>query len=123
MDLIIFGFIKNNETMPTRNEQIFIHKVNQIIESRYQDYQFGLQDLCEGLQLGRTQVYRKEMAITQKAPSELIRAYRIEKAKELLITTNAQIADIAFEVGFRDAGYFAKVYKKYFGYSPNETLR
>ena len=47
----------------------------------------------------------------------------MEKAKFLIITTDWQMVDIAYEVGFQDAGYFSKVYKKHFGYSPKETVK
>ena len=45
---------------------------------------------------------------------------RIEKAKECLQAANWRVQDVAEYVGFEDAGYFAKVFKKQTGLSPKE---
>lgn len=46
--------------------------------------------------------------------------YRIKKAKELLSSApQSTIAEIAESVGFRDTGYFCKVFKKTTGFTPN----
>lgn len=50
--------------------------------------------------------------------SDCIIRLRIERAKELLKTTNKNIQEIAIEVGFNDAGYFTKRFKIYEGTTP-----
>ena len=35
-------------------------------------------------------------------------------------TTDANISEIAYTVGFRDAGYFGKCFRKKYGMSPKE---
>lgn len=44
---------------------------------------------------------------------------RVDKAKDLLVNTELSIADIAEKVGIPDANYFARIFKKYVGISPN----
>lgn len=44
---------------------------------------------------------------------------RINKAKELIGTTQLKFFEIAFQVGFRDEYYFSKTFKKYTGFSPS----
>lgn len=43
---------------------------------------------------------------------------RMEKAKELLKTTNCNISEISEHVGYRSSQYFASCFKKYTGISP-----
>ncbi len=42
----------------------------------------------------------------------------MERARQLVLKTRAPLVDIAVEVGFTDASYFAKTFKKIFGHSP-----
>ncbi len=51
---------------------------------------------------------------------DYIRYLRIEKAKELLRNTNLKANEIALKVGYVDADYFYKTFKKYEGISPTE---
>lgn len=54
---------------------------------------------------------------------DYINEYRIEKSKELLKNLQESIASIAETVGFQNARYFSKVFKKYVGISPAEYRR
>lgn len=45
---------------------------------------------------------------------------RIAKAKELLLTSDLRIYDIAKQVGYADSKYFSKLFKKYYGEVPTK---
>ena len=45
---------------------------------------------------------------------------RIEKAKEMLISSDHPIKEISNTVGFNDQLYFSKLFYKYEGLSPTE---
>jgi two-component system, response regulator YesN len=49
---------------------------------------------------------------------EFLTKVRINRAKELLKTTNMLSADIAYETGYNDPHYFSNLFKKQTGYSP-----
>ena len=55
---------------------------------------------------------------TGKGFSEHLMEIRIQKAQELLRTSNERIETIASSVGYPDYYYFIKVYKKATGISP-----
>ena len=44
----------------------------------------------------------------------------MEKAKELLQTTNMRVYEVALFVGFEDAAYFSRFFKRYTGVSPKK---
>lgn len=52
--------------------------------------------------------------------NEYINTIRIEKARNLLETTDYKIIDIALMVGYDNMPYFSSVFKKYVGVSPAE---
>jgi AraC-like DNA-binding protein len=44
--------------------------------------------------------------------------YRVQQAKQLLLTTDKTITEIAMEVGFSDSNYFSRVFRQEAGVSP-----
>ncbi len=62
-------------------------------------------------------LFRDELGMTFL---EYVTRVRIEEAKALLSTTDMRVRDIAASVGYDDAGYFAKVFRKTVGTSPNQ---
>lgn len=59
--------------------------------------------------------FLKEMGITLK---KYVNTYRVEKAKELLATTDGPVADLAYQLGWASSNYFCTVFKKYTGVTP-----
>ncbi|HKL75172.1 MAG TPA: helix-turn-helix domain-containing protein [Halanaerobiales bacterium] len=46
--------------------------------------------------------------------------FRIKKAKEFLVNSKMNIAEISFEVGYNDPNYFTRVFKEYEDLTPSE---
>ncbi len=51
-------------------------------------------------------------------PIDFMIQIRMNKAKELLLTTDGSLQEIAISIGYPDSYYFAKMFKKYMGISP-----
>lgn len=51
---------------------------------------------------------------------EYLTAYRIERAEELLRQTDIPVREIAPRVGYTDANYFTKVFKRHCGCTPTD---
>jgi YesN/AraC family two-component response regulator len=64
-----------------------------------------------------SRIFRQELALS---PWEYLARYRIQQAKQMLLTNNANIAEIASRVGFDDKAYFTRVFHKYTGCSPSD---
>ncbi|CAH0118151.1 Regulator of RpoS [Paenibacillus sp. CECT 9249] len=63
------------------------------------------------------QLFKKE---TNVAFSDYLNKFRMETAKKLLMNTRLTTSDIAQRVGYVDASYFYRQFKKHFGISPSE---
>ncbi len=64
-----------------------------------------------------SRLFRKEQGVTF---SEYLTSLRLEKAQQLLRTSELSIGEIAAEVGYSDPNYFSRVFSKTCGMSPSE---
>ena len=101
-------------------EDVFVKKVRQEIELHLGDENFSVEQLSKNIFLSHSQVHRKLFALTGHSPNHFIRILRMQKARELLITTNESITNISSVCGFSDASYFGKVFKQECGMTPQE---
>jgi two-component system response regulator YesN len=62
-------------------------------------------------------VFKKE---TGQNLSKFIKAYRMEKAREMLEETHNKIVNISLEVGYPNVSYFCQSFREYFGVSPQK---
>jgi signal transduction histidine kinase/DNA-binding NarL/FixJ family response regulator len=104
-------------------EDSFLQKIRAIIADNYADDGFGLPILCQKIGMSRSQLFRKMKALTDIAPSDLIRTHRLNKAKSLLESGTVNVAEAAWQVGFKDPSYFSKLYQEEFGEMPSGALK
>jgi YesN/AraC family two-component response regulator len=57
---------------------------------------------------------------TRMTFSEFITRKRLQIAKTLLLTSNLQVEEISFQVGYQTAKYFIKIFKDYEGITPSK---
>ena len=98
----------------------FLEVARNIVEANYDDESFGCPELCEALMMSRSHVHRKLVEETNLSCSEFIQHIRLEKAKELLISTNHSVYEVAFKVGYTDANYFSRSFSKIYGFPPSQ---
>jgi AraC-like DNA-binding protein len=58
-----------------------------------------------------------------KTLGEYIRMVRLEKAEELIRTTDLNISQVVYSIGFTSRSYFCKIFKKKYGCSPKVYKR
>ena len=110
----------NEESVAIQIENAFIQKIKNILEDNYQDDQFSLVQLCEKIYMSRSQLYRKMKALIDTSPSQFIRSFRLQKAKSLLETTDMNVTEVAWEVGYKDISHFSKSFQEEFKKLPSE---
>jgi len=101
-------------------ETKFLQKIIKIIHEEISNHSFGSSiHLSHKMQLSESQIYRKLKAITGKSTAVFIRSVRLQKAKELIQTTDKTISEIAYEVGFNDPSWFGRAFKEEYGFPPS----
>lgn len=79
-----------------------------------------LADLFQLSESYMSRLFKLQMGLTFKA---YLKQVRMEKAKELLVSGNNKISDIARKTGYSSVQYFYLVFKQYYGFTPSELLK
>ena len=91
---------------------------------RYIDFNYHLDIRVEELaeRIGVDRKYLRNLFVEYLGVStkDYIMNLRIERAKELLLSTDIAVNSVAFSVGYSDALGFSKMFKKYTGLSPSD---
>ena len=108
-----------------RNNRPLMDRVMALMEQRYMDSEFGVQEFCEALGMSRSIASKHLNAEAGMPVGQFIRNYRLNMARELLSekTGNRNITEIAYKVGFNDPKYFTRCFTKMFGVSPSSYNR
>ena len=96
-----------------------VMKVLQIIEEKY-NQELSLKMLASQFHVSQTYLGRLFKKDTDSLFTEYLSRYRIQKARELLLTTDMKSRDIAIATGFSNPNYFANVFKKEVGVYPTK---
>jgi AraC-like DNA-binding protein len=81
----------------------------------------SLKEISEGLNIHPAYVSREfSKYFNNMSFGEYIRKLRIEKAIDLLHTTNHSLSEIAYLTGFSDQSHFTRIFKKYTGKNPSD---
>lgn len=102
-------------------EDVFIQKFRAVVEKNLSDTDFEMPQLERALSMSRSQIYRKIKALTDKSPSLLIRSIRLHHGKNLLLTTQLSVSEIAYQVGYSAVNNFSDAYLEEFGERPMKT--
>ncbi len=83
----------------------------------------SLPALAASAGLSERQFDRRFRAVTGTTPSRYLHRLRCDSARDLLQKSNLSVTDIAAAVGFNDAGYFIRVFRRLAGQTPGEYRR
>ena len=100
---------------------LFITRFKEVVESRLADSDVSVEDLAADMSLSRVQLYRKVKSITDSSPVEILRTARLNRAYQLLLTTDLSVSEVAYKVGFTSPSYFTKCFKDEYGKVPGEV--
>ncbi|WP_373549461.1 ATP-binding protein [Haliscomenobacter sp.] len=103
-----------------KREDVFVQKIRECIEANLSDHTFSIEQLCKAIHLSQRQLQRKLEALTGFSPNQFIRQIRLNQAKILLLDPELSVTSVAYDCGFSDPSYFARVFKQEFDRTPLE---
>lgn len=99
----------------------FITRFKEVVEARLDNSDVSVEDLAADMNLSRVQLYRKVKTLTGSSPVELLRTARLNRAYQLLLTTDKSVSEVAYAVGFTAPSYFTKCFKEEYGMLPGDV--
>ncbi|NND35360.1 MAG: response regulator, partial [Saprospiraceae bacterium] len=104
---------------PDDVEDEFLNQIQQFVDTHL-DQDLTVEDVAAAVRMSRVQLYRKVKALTGKSVSLYIRLIRLHHARQLLLSSQKNVSEVAYETGFSDPSYFSRAFKEEFSVSPTE---
>lgn len=108
----------SNETLQ-KTQNIAFGNFLSILEENYRT-PLGVDFYSEKLFMSTRNLNLICQNILEQSVSEIIETRKLIEAKNLLVSTDKTIAEIAYELGYNENSYFSNVFKKKSGQSPSE---
>ena len=106
-------------TAPSADEA-FLKNVQDVVERHLGWSGFTADVFAREAGLSKSQLGRKLRALTGTSPAAFVRAFRLQRAAQMLARRVGTVAEVAYAVGFNDVDHFGKLFKKKFGVSPSQ---
>ena len=110
------------ETIASPDEEFLARLVN-LMNENLSEAEFNVKSMCQSMHLSHMHFIRKVKQLTGKKPIDLLKSFRMKKAKDLLIQQKLTIAEIAYKVGFDLPNSFSRSFKKEFDLTPTEFVK
>lgn len=110
------------ENVPKGQKSLELEKIRQYLDENY-TLRISLDELAERFYINKyymVRSFKKRFGVTINS---YILAKRITHAKQMLRFTNESLEKIGSEVGFTDAQYFCRMFKKVEGITPGDYRR
>ncbi len=99
----------------------FMEEVIKIINEKYSEPQFNVNQIIEQMAMSRSVFYKKFKALSNQSINDLINIHRLNKAMSMLNSKLYTVSQVAYECGFSDPAYFSRVFKEYFNQNPKDV--
>ena len=108
------------ESTFSQTDENFLLKLNTLINENLCESALDINFLCNKMCMSRSTLYNKLKALTDMGANDYINKIKMEKAKELIITSDLSFMTIAEQTGFTTSRYFSTIFKQYTGETPTQ---
>jgi two-component system, response regulator YesN len=117
---LIAGALSFRDGQTNHERSILIQEAKSFIKNNFSDPDLHMIRVAAKFNLSPSHfstVFSQEIGATFR---DYLNTLRIDRAKELLRTTNLKCSEIAYQCGYNDSHYFSTVFKKKTGFSPQQ---
>lgn len=121
-ELLCSLFAKSGESEPQPDSLRAVEQTIHMLSQSYCEH-VSVELLAQQAQLGTWQYRKLFKKITGLSPNEYVTELRINRAKEMLLSSKERLRVIAKRVGYHDEYYFNRRFKQKVGLSPGQYVR
>lgn len=107
-------------TNETPVENVFLSEFRKIVQQEFANPKLNLDEIAERMKCSKATLINRIKLLTGKTPYEILKNYRLEQARKLILKKNGYISDISRRSGYTNLAVFSKAFKQQFGYSPKQ---
>lgn len=111
------------EKADIRTEDAFVMEVKNILKNNFDNNAFKINDLCSELAVSRAQLYRKFKSSSNVGICEYLKILRLNKALELLFSSDLNVTQVAFSAGFKNLSHFNREFFLMYGETPKKMQK
>ena len=90
------------------------------LQNHLSDCQLNMRDVASTFGMSQRNYNRRFQQATNQSPSKYLQSLRMNEARDLLQSSNLTISEIAFRVGYLDASYFTRLFKRFNNTTPRQ---
>lgn len=102
-------------------DHVRLKQLEELIEAQYKNWKKPA-EYAQALSISVNHLNRLVHEAFEKSTSQLIHERILLEAKRLLILERTNVQDVAYELGFEDASYFARFFKRKVGETPSAFI-
>ncbi len=101
-------------------DKAFLEDLYKLMEAELSNSELDVARITEMMHISRTKFYYKVKGLTGENPAAFFKAYKLNRAAQLIRTGKHTISEIADLTGFSTLSHFSTSFKKHFGCNPSE---
>ena len=122
---MLFRHIPQEPRKQTEKDRRDLERIRQMLLFIQQNYaeEITAADIAASAMISESECLRCFRATIGAPPMQYVKRYRVQKAAELLSSTDLRIAEIGDACGFQDTSYFTRAFRELKGITPGEYRR
>ncbi len=112
--------LRPSDIIVESTDEKLINRIIKVMSDNISNPDFGVEDLGREVGMSRTHLYRKIKQLTNLTAIEFVRNMRLQRAAQLFKQNKLYVAEVAYMSGFKELSYFRKIFKEFYGISPQE---
>lgn len=112
--------LRKNDLTISEDYKVFLERCIETVEAHIDRDDFSIKLFAKEMGMSHSNLYKRVKQVSGQSINSFIRFIRLRRAAELLISSDCNVNEAAFQVGISDSKYFRIQFAKLFGMNPSE---